>query len=108
LAITICSAAFAGTAVSISALIATTAKTIAMTSLQKMISGTALIAVVGAGIYEAHQARQLRGQIKSLQQQVKQLLAENERLSVKPASPIPHLPAPRMLAAAPTATNATP
>ena len=79
-----------------------------MNTIQKATITVSLIATVTAGIYEAHQARQLRGQIKSLQQQVKQLLAENERLSVKPASPIPHLPAPRMLAAAPTATNATP
>jgi RNA polymerase sigma factor (sigma-70 family) len=104
LAITICSAAFVGTAVSSSAVIAATTKTIAMTTLQKLIFGTALIAAVGAGIYEAHQARQLRGQNESLRQQVNQLLADNGRLSVKPP-PAPHLPAPPMQAAALTATN---
>lgn len=108
LAITICSAAFAGAAVSNSAVIAATTKTIAMTSLQKAIVGTALIAAVAAGIYEAHQARQLRGQNKSLRQQVNQLLAENERLSVKTPPPTPHLPAPPLQAATPTATNSPP
>ena len=103
LVITIGSVAFLDAAVSSPAILAT--QTIAMTTLQKTLIGTALIAAVGAGIYEAHQARQLRGQNESLQQQVRQLLAEKERIPGKTPPPTPHLPAPPMQAAAPAATN---
>ena len=61
-------AALAGTAVSASTVIAAT-KAIAMTTLQKTIIGATLAAAVGTGIYEAHQASQLRDQVQTLQQQ---------------------------------------
>ena len=62
LAVTISSAAvLAGTAISTSTVIAAT-KTIAMTTLQKTIITAALAAAVGTGIFEAHQASQLREQ----------------------------------------------
>jgi RNA polymerase sigma factor (sigma-70 family) len=68
LAAAISAAAFAGTAVSTSTAIATT-KVIAMTALQKTIIGMALVAAVGTGAYEAHQASQLREQNQTLKQQ---------------------------------------
>jgi RNA polymerase sigma factor (sigma-70 family) len=105
--------AISTTAVLAGATLATTAtatvgKTIAMTTLQKTII-TAIVAVLaGAGIYEAHQVRQLREQNQSLRQQLNQLPAENERLSSKSFAPTPHLPAPPIQAAAPAATNTLP
>ena len=82
LATTISTAAvLAGTAVSTSTVSAST-KTIAMTSLQKSIIGATLAVVAGTGIYEAHQAAQLREQNQSLQQQeteqIKQLQKERD------------------------------
>ncbi|MDE3066377.1 MAG: sigma-70 family RNA polymerase sigma factor [Verrucomicrobiota bacterium] len=61
-------AALAGTTISTSTAIAAT-KTIAMTELQKAIIGAALVAAVGTGAYEAHQAAQLREKNQTLQQQ---------------------------------------
>jgi RNA polymerase sigma factor (sigma-70 family) len=58
----------AGTAVKTSTVIAAT-KTIAMTTLQKSIIGATLAAAIGTGIFEAHQASQLREQNQILQQQ---------------------------------------
>ncbi len=68
LAAAISAAALAGTAVTTSTAIATT-KIIAMTTLQKTIIGAALTAAIGTGIFEAHQAAQLREQNQTLQQQ---------------------------------------
>ena len=69
LAVTISAAAiFAGTAVSTSTVIAAT-KAIAMTTLQKTLITAALAVFAGTGIYEAHQASQLRDQVQTLQQQ---------------------------------------
>jgi RNA polymerase sigma factor (sigma-70 family) len=69
LAATISAAAvLAGTAVHTSTVIAAT-KAIAMTTLQKTIIGTALVAAVGTGVFEARQASQLRDQVQTLQQQ---------------------------------------
>ena len=69
LAATITAAALlTGTAVSTSTAIATT-KAIAMTTLQKTIVAAMLTGVVGTGIFEAHQAYQLRDQNQTLQQQ---------------------------------------
>ncbi len=68
LAITISAAALAGTAASTSTVIAAT-KTIAMTTLQKSFVAAALTASVGTGVFEAHQASQLREQNQTLQQQ---------------------------------------
>ena len=64
LAATISAAAvLAGTAVSTSTVIAAT-KTIAMTTLQKTLIGATLAAAAGTGIFEAHQASQLRNETK--------------------------------------------
>jgi RNA polymerase sigma factor (sigma-70 family) len=88
LAATISAAAvLAGTAVHTSTVIAAT-KTIAMTIIQKTFITATLAVVTGAGIYEAHQAAQLREQNQTLQQQqaplaeqLTKLQADNERLS---------------------------
>ena len=88
LAVTISAAAiFAGTAVSTSTVIAAT-KAIAMTTLQKTLITAALAVFAGTGIYEAHQASQLRDQVQTLQQQqaplaeqLAKLQAENKQLS---------------------------
>jgi len=61
-------AVLAGTAVSTSTTIVAT-KAIAMTTLQKTIIGTAFIAAVGTGVFEARQASHLRDQVQTLQQQ---------------------------------------
>ena len=80
LAATISAAAvLAGTVVSTSTAIAAT-KTIAMTTLQKTIVGAALIAVVGTGVFEAHQASQLRDQVQTLQQQQAPLAEQIQEL----------------------------
>ena len=68
LAVAISTAALAGTAASTSAAVAAT-KIIAMTTLQKAIIGTALVAAVGTGVFEAHQNSKLRDEIQTLQQQ---------------------------------------
>ena len=69
LAATISAAAIlAGTAVHTSTIIAAT-KAIAMTTLQKTLVTAALTAAIGTGIYQAHQAAQLREQNQLLQQQ---------------------------------------
>ena len=80
-------AIFAGTAVSTSTVIAAT-KAIAMTTLQKTLITAALAVFAGTGIYEAHQASQLRDQVQTLQQQqaplaeqLAKLQAENKQLS---------------------------
>ena len=91
LAATISAAAvLAGTAVHTSTVIAAT-KTIAMTIIQKNLITATVAVLAGAGIYEAHQASQLRVQVQTLQQQqqtqaalaeqLANLQTENERLS---------------------------
>ena len=77
-------AVIAGTVVHTSAVIAAT-KTIAMTTLQKTLITAALVTTVGAGIFEARQAAQLRDQVQTLQQkqaplaeQIKQLQRERD------------------------------
>ena len=78
LAATISAAAvLAGTAVHTSTVVAAT-KAIAMTTLQNTLIITTLAVVTGAGIYEAHQASQLRDQVQTFQQQ-QALLAEQIR-----------------------------
>jgi RNA polymerase sigma factor (sigma-70 family) len=80
LAATISAAAIlAGTAVQTSTVIAA-AKTIAMTTLQKTIVTATLAVVAGAGIYEAHQAAQLREQNQTLQQQQAPLAEQIQQL----------------------------
>ena len=68
LAAAVTTAALSGTALTTSTIVAAT-KTIAMTTLQKTIVTAALAVVAGAGIYQAHQAAQLREQNQTLQQQ---------------------------------------
>ena len=86
LATTISTAAvLTGTAVSASTLVAAT-KTIAMTTLQKTLVTAALATTIGAGIFEAHQAAQLRGQNRSLQQQQAPLAAQIRQLQQERAA----------------------
>jgi Sigma-70, region 4 len=80
-------AILAGTAISTSTVIAAT-KTLAMTTLQKTVITAVLAAAVGTGIFEAHQAVQLRGQVQILLEQqapladqIRQLQASNKSLS---------------------------
>ena len=76
--------ALAGTAVQTSTVIAAT-KTIAMTTLQKAIFTTALAVAVGTGIFEAHQASQLREQNQTLQQEQAPLAAQVRQLQLAQA-----------------------
>jgi RNA polymerase sigma factor (sigma-70 family) len=71
--------AVAGTMVQASTLIAT-AKTIAMTTVQKTLLTASLAVAAGAGIYEAHQAAQLRQQNRALQQQQAVMAAQIQQL----------------------------
>jgi RNA polymerase sigma factor (sigma-70 family) len=68
LAAIISTAALSGTTITTAAVLAVT-KAIAMTTLQKTLVTVALVATVGAGIFEAHQNSQLREQNQTLQQQ---------------------------------------
>jgi RNA polymerase sigma factor (sigma-70 family) len=79
LAATISAAAVAGSAVQASTLIVAT-KTIAMTTLQKTIVTAALAAAVGTGIYSVHQGAQLRGQLRSLEEQQAPMTAQIQQL----------------------------
>ncbi|HSY17657.1 MAG TPA: sigma-70 family RNA polymerase sigma factor [Candidatus Acidoferrales bacterium] len=108
--------ALAGTAASTATLIAAT-KTIAMTTLQKTLVTAALATAIGTGIYEAHQAAQLRDQVQILQQQqaplagqIEQLQRERDEAMNRIASlskkPAPHLPAPPMQVSASTNSSA--
>lgn len=86
LAVTISTATLAGTAIA-SSTTATFTKAIVMTTLQKTLIAAAIAAAVGSGIYEMHQASMLKDQVQTLQQQaplaeqLKALLADNNRLS---------------------------
>jgi RNA polymerase sigma factor (sigma-70 family) len=91
LAMTISTAATAGTTMTAAA--ATATKGIAMTTLQKTIIGTALAAVVGTGIYEARQAANARAQVGTLQgqpiplaDQIQQLQRERDEATTRLAS----------------------
>jgi len=95
LAVTICTAAaLAGTTAATTATAtATVTKAIAMTTLQKTLIGATLAAAVGAGVYEAHQASTLRGQVQTLRQQqapladqIQQLQQEREEATRRLAS----------------------
>jgi RNA polymerase sigma factor (sigma-70 family) len=80
LAATISTAAvLAGTTIAATAT-ATATKAIAMTTLQKTLITTMLAVVAGAGIYEAHQAAQLREQNQTLQQQQAPLAKQIQQL----------------------------
>ncbi len=80
LAITISTAAALTGASLATTATATTTKAIAMTTLQKTLVGTALLAAVGTGIYEARQASTLRQQVRTLQQQQAPLVVQIEQL----------------------------
>jgi hypothetical protein len=58
----------------------TTSKVIAMTTLQKILISATIIAATGAGIYEARQARALRGEINHLLENQAPLTAAIEKL----------------------------
>jgi RNA polymerase sigma factor (sigma-70 family) len=79
LAATIATATLAGATVTTSTAVIA-AKTIAMTTLQKIAVTTALAVVTGAGIYQAHQAAQLREQNLALRQSQADLTAQLEQL----------------------------
>ena len=110
-------AALAGTTIVTSAT-ATTAKALAMTTLQKVLVTVAITAAVGTAIYQARQTSDLRTQMRTLQQrqgplaaQIDQLQRERDdamnRLALS-ARPIPQLPAPRMQVTALPAENFQP
>ena len=80
LAITISTAAALTGTTLVTATTATAIKTIAMTTLQKTIITATLAIVAGAGIYEARQASQLRGQVQTLQQQQTSLSEQIQHL----------------------------
>ncbi|NOS68502.1 MAG: sigma-70 family RNA polymerase sigma factor [Verrucomicrobia bacterium] len=80
LALTISAAALASATLSTSTAIAVTTKTIAMTTLQKIIATATVAILAGAGIYEAHQAFQLREQIQTLQEQQAPLVEQIQAL----------------------------
>jgi RNA polymerase sigma factor (sigma-70 family) len=79
LAVTISTAALAGTVVTTTAIV-TTATAIAMTTLQKAAITVTLAIVAGAGIYEAHQASQLRERVQTLEQQQAPLADQIQQL----------------------------
>jgi len=68
LAVTISAAALGGTTLITSATVIAT-KAIVMTTLQKTLLAAAVTVLAGAGIYEAHRASDLGGQLQLLQQQ---------------------------------------
>jgi RNA polymerase sigma factor (sigma-70 family) len=79
LAISLSTTALTGGAVSTTFAAAST-KTIAMTTLQKVLVTATVAILTGAGIYEAHQAAQLRRLALTLQQQQAPLIEQNRQL----------------------------
>jgi RNA polymerase sigma factor (sigma-70 family) len=80
LTVSISAAALTGTPVSTATVVATTTKAIAMTTLQKTLVTAIIAALAGAGVYEAHQASQLRSQVQTLQQQRAPIAEELDQL----------------------------
>ena len=80
LAAIISATTLSGTTITTAAVLAVT-KAIAMTTLQKIIITTALVATVGAGVFEVHQNSQLHEQNQTLQQQQLLLTAQIQQLS---------------------------
>ena len=79
LALTISTAAaLTGTTLATTATVTAT-KAIAMTALQKTIVTATIAVLAGAGIYEAHQASQLREQVQTLQQQQASLTEQDQQ-----------------------------
>ena len=111
-------AAFSGTTVVTSAA-AASAKTLAMTTLQKVLITIAITGAVGTAIYQAGQASMFRREARSLQQQqaplagqIEQLQRERDeairRLEGALARPTPQLPAPPVQVAASPAEDLPP
>jgi RNA polymerase sigma factor (sigma-70 family) len=76
----ISAATLAGTVASASTVLAASTKTIAMTTLQKALITATVAILAGAGVYEARQAEQLRGQVQELQRQQAPLAEQNQKL----------------------------
>jgi hypothetical protein len=82
LAITISAAAAVSVGTTMTATALTTAsKTIAMTTLQKTLVAAALVAAVGAGIFETHHVWPLRNQVWALRRQQAPLFAQIDQLT---------------------------
>ncbi|MGO8837654.1 MAG: RNA polymerase sigma factor [Limisphaerales bacterium] len=91
LAVTLSAAAvLAGTTIATTAT-ATATKAIAMTTLQKTLVTATLAVVAGAGIYEAHQATQLRRQNQTLQQQQAEQIRPLQRERDEATNRLPEL-----------------
>ncbi|MDR3458037.1 MAG: sigma-70 family RNA polymerase sigma factor [Verrucomicrobiae bacterium] len=107
LAATIATATLTGTAVTASTIIAAT-KTIAMTTFQKALVAATVTLLAGAGLYETHQAAQLRGQNRALQQQQMTLAGELQQLQREQAAATNRLAEPyTAMAGTRTTTNQT-
>ncbi len=78
LAVAVSAAALAGTTTATATV--TTIKTITMTALQKGVFTAAIAAALGAGIYEARQASELRAQVHNLHQQQSPLVEQIQQL----------------------------
>ncbi len=76
----ISAAALAGTAIATTSTIIAATKTIAMTTLQKTVITATVTVLACAGIYQARQAAQLRGQVQTLQQSQTPLAEQTEQL----------------------------
>lgn len=83
LALSISATALAGTAVSTATVAIASTKTIAMTTIQKVLITATAAVLAGAGIYEARHAAQLRDQVLTLQQQQAPLVEQNQRLQLE-------------------------
>lgn len=79
LAKTVTAAVLSGQTITTAAVIAAT-KAIAMTTFQKAIATAALVVTVGAGVFEARQAAQLREQVQTFQQQQSAQAAQIQQL----------------------------
>lgn len=62
------------------ATVTTTIRVIAMTTLQKVLVGTTLVAAIGTGIFEAHRASRLDGENLALRRELTPLAADIQRL----------------------------
>jgi RNA polymerase sigma factor (sigma-70 family) len=80
LAITVSTAALAGTSIAATAS-ATITKAIAMTTLQKSLIAATVLAAVGTGVYEARQVSHLRDENQTLQQQQTPLAEQIRQLT---------------------------
>src|SRR5262249_26088034 len=72
-------AALSGTTIT-SAAVAAATKAVTMTTLQKVVIASVLVATIGAGIYEGRQASNARAAVQTLQRQQKPLVEQIEQL----------------------------